>query len=140
MSGTIEGEGPKVIDLNADGSKAEAPVITEAEAHRQQKIMQKQATIELADYKKRLRASNEIKQLQVDEMRLGVEYYKYRKEFRDLQPAMEELDALMEAEAKEEKARQKKEYDDYVAEQKKFQEEKEKKPSIIQPKTGKARK
>ena len=105
MSGKTEGEGPKIINLNPDGSKAEAsaPVMTEAEMIRQRKFAQKQASLELADYKKRIRASNEIKQLQVDEIRLGIEYYKYKVEFRELQPKMEELDALEAAEAKEAK-------------------------------------
>jgi hypothetical protein len=135
MSGKIEeGEGPKVIDLK------EAPVMTDAEIARQRKLQQKQAASELADYKKRIRASNELKQLQVDELRLNLEYYKYRKELKDLAPEMEEFEALMEAEQKEFQERQRKEYEEYISQQKKKEEEKEKKPEIIQPKIGKPRK
>ena len=138
MSNSNEGEGNKELNLSSATPPAQKPM-TEAERMRQQKIQQKQALAELADYKKRLRASNELKQMQTDELRLGVEYYKYKVEFRELKPKMDELDAIEEAEAAEEKARQKKEYDAYIEKQKELEKKKEEKPDIIVPKTGKPR-
>ncbi len=131
MSSSNEGEGGKLI--------APKPM-TEAEQIRKQKIGRKQAEVELADYKKRLRSSNELKQMQVDELRLGIDYYNYKVEFKKLKPKMDELDAIEEAEAKKEQEKQKKEYDAYMATQIKLEEERktkekeEKKPLII--KTG----
>lgn len=141
MSRSNEGEGGKLIAGNFDSSAAPAEKpLTEAQRMQKQKVKQKQTMTELADYKKRLRSSNELKQMQVDELKLGIDYYKYKVEFKKLKPKMDELDAIEEAEAKKEQERQKKEYDAYMAtqikleEERKAKEEEEKKPLII--KTG----
>lgn len=131
MSQSNEEEGGKLIAGNFDNSKApSSKPLTEAQRIQKQKVKQKQAMVELADYKKRLRSSNELKAMQVEELKLGIDYYNYKVEFKKLKPKMDELDAIEEAEAKEEQARQKKEYDDYIEKQTKL--EKEKKPLIIQ--------
>lgn len=143
MSNSNEGEGPKVIDLNLDSSKPPAPKpLTEAEQLRREKIQRKQAEAELADYKKRMRSSNEMKQLQVEELELAVKYYHAKVAFRELQPKMDELDAKEEAERLELQKKQKEEYEAYIKKQKELEEAKEKeesKPDIIIPKTGKPR-
>lgn len=120
-----------------DSSKpaAERPM-TEAEMIKNQKIMQKQAATELADYKKRLRTSNEVKELQVAELELGIRYYKAKVEFRELRPKMEELDALEAAEAAELKKKRDEDYKEFLKNQ---EAEKEKKPTIITTGGGKAR-
>jgi len=101
--------------------------LTEAQQLRQEKINRKQAADDLADYMKRLRKSNEMKTLQVEELKIGIEYYNAKMEFRKLKPKMDELDAVEEAEAKEQQKVQREAYEAQLKEQ-----EKEKKPSIIQ--------
>ena len=123
-------EVPKVITTNPDVHNAEIlmnPPMTDAQMARQQKIKMKQASDELSDYIKRLRKSNEMKTLQVEELRLGIEYFQYKTEFRELKPKMDALDAREEAEAKEQQKLQKEAYEAHLKEQ-----EKEKKPLIIQ--------
>jgi hypothetical protein len=109
------------------------PPMTKAQQERQEKINRKQAADDLADYVKRLRKSNEMKTLQVEELNLGIEYYKAKMEFRKLKPKMDELDAIEEAEAKEQQKAQKEAYEAHLKEQE------ENKPKIVIPKTGKAR-
>ena len=144
MSTDKKEEGPKIINMGVDGKAEQAPSpapMTQAEQLRQQKARQKQAAVDLADYKKRIRASNEVKELQVQELELGIRFYKAKVEFRELAPKMEELDALEQAEAKEEQEKRKKQYEDYLEAQKKKEEEKEEeKPKIVVPKVGKPRK
>ena len=134
MSKEKEEEG-KLIAGNFDSSIP--PVgkpMTEAEQMRQQKIQRKRAEVELADYKKRLRSSNELKEMQTHELELGIAYFNAKVEFRALKPKMDELDALEDAENKEAKKKQREEYEVYMKEQeeKKAKKEKEKKPLIIQ--------
>jgi hypothetical protein len=124
-------------NLNILSGKPPARPMSEAEQMRQQKIQRKQAEVELADYKKRLRSSNELKEMQTHELQLGVAYFNAKIEFRALKPKMDELDALEEAENKEAKKKQREEYEAYMKEQ---EEKKEKKKSeIILPKVGKPR-
>lgn len=142
MSNSNEGEGPRVINLDSSSNPPQKQM-SEAEVMREQKRIQKQVAVELADYKKRLAASNEVKRLQVEELELANRYYHAKVEFRSLQPKMEELDAIEEAEAKEEKERQKKEYEAYFKKQNELEQAKKKeesKPDIIIPKIGKSRK
>ena len=67
--------------------------LTEAQQAQQAKLQRKRAAEELVDYKKRIRSSNELKKLQVEELELNIAYYKNKKEWMDLAPAMEELEA-----------------------------------------------
>lgn len=120
--------------LNLSSSQPPAPVpLTQAQQERQEKINRKQAADDLADYMKRLRKSNEMKTLQVEELRLGIAYYNAKMEFRNLKPKMDELDAREEAEEKERQKVQREAYEAHL------KEEEEKKPEIVIPKVGKPR-
>ena len=125
--------------------KEEAPIFTKAqhqEQLRQQQEQRKQMEREFADYKKRLTKGNELKRLQVDEIVLNIQYHKAKKEYMELAPEIEKLEAE-EAKllAKENEKREKamKEMKEKMEKQKK-KDEKEKAPLIIVPKTGTARK
>ena len=108
----------------------------EQERIRNENIMRKRAADELANYKKRIRSSNELKELQVHELELNIAYYKNKKEWMDLTPKMEELEV-------QEKAIQQKAMEDrkkeYEAQQKALEDEKNEKSKIVVPKVGKAR-
>ena len=116
-------------DISSIGIPEPKP-LTEAEKARKEKITRKNAEVELLDYIKRIRKSNEIKQLQVDELRLGVDYYNAKVAFREIQPKIEELEAKEQAEQQQ----RREEYNEFLKKQ-----EEEKKPKIVIPKTGKAR-
>ncbi len=142
MSNSTEGEGKQDVSSikSFDSSKAPAQKpMTEAQRMQQEKIKRKQAEVELADYMKRLRKSNDVKQMQTDEMRLGVEYYEWKVKFRELRPKMDELDVIEAAERKEQEAEHKKTQEDFMKLQEKLaqkrKDEKEK-PDIVIPKTG----
>lgn len=113
------------------GAKKEKKELTEQEIVQLRKAQQKNAAMELANYKKRLRESVEISELQVKELRYKIEYYELKSKWLDLQPNIETLE---QQEAK------------FIAEQQKKQEEAqnksqqaEKKPNIVLPKQGKPR-
>lgn len=112
----------------------------EAERQKMEKEMRKRAAMELADYKKRLRESNEVKSLQVEELKLNIDFYTYKKQWMEVQPEMEALEARERAMIAEEKEKQHKELEakQKEAEKKRIEAEK-KKPEIIVPKTGKPR-
>jgi hypothetical protein len=74
----------------------------------QQKAMEKNAALELAAYKKRLRESVELKRLQVEELELNIAYFAANKEWKKLQPEVEAIEA-------EERAKMQKEREEYEA-------------------------
>lgn len=119
------------------------PVITkaqEAERIRQEKMMRKQAEMELNDYKKRLRAGNELKRLQVEELELNILYYHNKKEWLDLGPALEVLEKRERKIIADEREKEKKEREEFAKKMKEAkQKEEEEKPKIVVPKMGKAR-
>ena len=96
------------------------------------------ATKELAYYKKRVSDANSLKSIQVEELELNIRYYKAKKEWFDLLPKVEELDAL-------EQAMQQKQEAERAAHQetmKKAAEEEpvtNEQPEIVVPKVGKPR-
>ena len=96
---------------------SQPPPLTEAQQVRQDKINRKQAADDLADYVKRLRKSNEMKTLQVEELRLGIEYFQFKTQFRELKPKMDELDALEEAENQEREKARREAYEAHIKEQ-----------------------
>lgn len=74
------------------------------------KRMQKEAAMQLADYKRRLRESVEMKRLQVEELELNIRYHHVRQEHKKLQVLIQEEEAreraeLMQKQATEEKKR-----------------------------------
>jgi len=88
-------------------SKAEINTLQRAKA-----AQQKAAITELADYKKRVRSSNELKQLQVTELLLNIQYYKNKKEWMDLAPEMQKLEEREQKLVAEEKERMQREADE----------------------------
>jgi len=72
--------------------------MTPSEQIAAEKRMQKEASMQLSAYKKRLKESVELKQLQVEELELNIRYYNAKKMWLDLQPKVEELDARERAE------------------------------------------
>lgn len=83
----------KVVAVNKVDTKKVLPELTEAQQAQQARVMRKRAADELVDYKKRIRLSNELKKLQVEELQLNIAYYNNKKEWMDLSPAMEALEA-----------------------------------------------
>lgn len=88
-------------DLKANGVIGEAKhVPTKEEVKRRAK----QAAIELADYKRRLRESVELKRLQVEEIELNIRYHEAREQYKtimDIVAKEEEEEARLEAEQAE---------------------------------------
>jgi hypothetical protein len=119
----------------------EKPVMpTKAEIEEQkrtQAIIRKRAIQELADYKKRLRESNELKELQVKEFELNIAYFKNKKEWMDLGPELEALEAREQAIIAEQR---KKKQMQLMEAEKNQREAKADTPKIILPKVGKPRK
>ena len=143
MSTDKKEEGTQVNEMpdvkKAEPTKAEKVELQkqENERRRHDDAMRKNAIKELADYKKRLRSSNELKELQVQELKLNIAYYENKKLWMDLGPKMEELEAKEKAMQAEQMERRKKEYEDSQAALKVTGDDK---PTIILPKVGKARK
>ena len=118
----ITEEGEKNMLLGAKNEKKE---LTEQEMIQLRKAQQKNAAMELANYKKRLRESVEISELQVQELKYKIEYYQLKEQWFDLQGDIVKLE---EKEAK------------LIAEQQQIQAAKsQNKPNIILPKQGKSR-
>lgn len=61
------------------------------------KRMRKQAAVELAEYKKRLRESVELKRLQVEELELNIKFFELRGKHRQVEAAMAEEEAMEKA-------------------------------------------
>jgi len=143
MSKSEEGVGKLRVDtkdvVKADPKHVIQPAAsaqkTEAEQMREHKIRMKQASDELADYMKRIRKSNEMKRLQVEELELAVDYYNAKVAYNEVKPHIDELEALEQARAEEERKKQKEAYEAMLKEK-----EKDKKPEIIVPKVGTPRK
>jgi len=68
------------------------------EQNKRNALMQKQAALDLAAYKKRLRESVELKRLQVEELELNIHYFEVNKAWEDLQPEVEAYEAQKKAE------------------------------------------
>jgi len=62
------------------------------------KRMRKQAAMDLADYKKRLRESVELKRLQVEEIELNIRFYHVRQEHKKVAVLIQEEEAKEQAE------------------------------------------
>lgn len=118
------------------------PNLTKAQQqamHREAELQRKNEARNRAEYRKELISNNELKAEQVKEIELNIAYYKAKKEWFDLIPEIEALEA-------KEKALMQKEKEEYQAKvkaqmelQKKQQEEAEKKPDIVVLKVGKPR-
>jgi len=111
----------------------------EQERFRMQETMRKNAERDLADYRKRLRLSNELKTLQNEEIELNISHYKLKESWlNDYYPKMEALEKkekeIMEAEDKKNREEAKKQAEE--AEKRKKDAEK---PDIVVSKMGKAR-
>jgi len=103
---------------------------------RRQKQQEKDAAVQLTNYKKRLRESILLKREQVEEFELNIKYFKVQKEWIELQPEIQKYEAEQQAkEAKENELRE---------QMQKSQEEqansKDATPKIVVAKTGKPRK
>ena len=118
----------EVVDVE---NVKQPPALTDAQMAQQVKVQRKRAADELTDYKKRVRSSNELKELQVRELELNIAYYKNKKEWMDLAPAMEELEA--EEQAIRDKAQKERE------EAMKALKKKDAKPKIVSVGGGKPR-
>lgn len=70
------------------------------------KRARKQAAMELADYKKRIKESVELKRLQVEELELNVRFYYASKEYEQVEQKIMEEEAKRKAE-KQQKAKSK---------------------------------
>ena len=125
--------------------EAKAPIFTKAQHNeqlRKQAEQRKQMETELANYKKRLQKGNELKAMQLQEIQLNIDYYKAKKEYMDLGPEIEELEAKEKALIAEDQKRQKKAMEEMKEKMEKDQKEQEKeknKVDIIIPKVGKPR-
>ena len=109
------------------------------EQEKQERAMRKRAADELVDYKKRIRSSNEVKRLQVEELELNIAYYKNKKEWMDLAPAMEELEAKEKAIQEEVQAQRRKEFEEQQKALKKTGDDKPDTPKLISVGGGKPR-
>lgn len=68
------------------------------------KRMQKEAAMQLADYKRRIRESVELKRLQVEELELNIKYYHVRQEHKKIQLLIQEEEARERAEMMQKRA------------------------------------
>jgi hypothetical protein len=115
--------------------------LTQAEINKRQReeaATRKAAATELADYKKRLRASNDLKREQCEEIELNIRFYHAKKQWLEMQDKIEELEAKEQALIAEEKKKQK-EFMEELKKKAEAKEKEEKAPDIIVPKTGKPR-
>lgn len=116
-------------EINVDSTKMpEQPPLTEQQKLARQKQIQKEAAVQLANYKKRLEEGVKLKRLQVEELELNIKYFEAKVAWKALQPEIEELEAQEQAEMKklEESQRQSMKL--------------KSKPDITTVKTGKPRK
>lgn len=58
------------------------------------KRMRKQAAMDLAEYKRRLRESVELKRLQTEELELNIKFYHLRQEYKKVEGLMHQEEAL----------------------------------------------
>lgn len=88
--------------LKTEGEGSQKPITQE-----QLKYMRKQAAMELAEYRKRLRESVELKELQTRELELNIKYYHLRQEHKKIQVLIQEEEAkeIAEAQARQEAAK-----------------------------------
>lgn len=70
------------------------------------KRMRKDTAIQLADYKKRLKESVELKRLQVEELELNIKFYHVSKEYQSIELLMMEEQAKEAAERQEKMRKQ----------------------------------
>ena len=124
MSGGEEVKGPKTIEM------------TPQQKEKAMKDAQKRQAMELAAYKKRLKESNELKSDQVKELELNIRYYEVKKQWMDLQPEVEALDAREQALIQKAREEQKAAMEARAAAEKG---EATKKPEILIPEVGKPR-
>ena len=113
--------------------KEEGKMPTGEPTEAQKKQMRKQQAAEFSEYKKRLRENVEMKRLQNEELVLNIQMYKNRKEFRDLQPKIQELEALEQADL----LKAQEEYRKAMEEKVKGGTVEEDKPKIVTAKMGK---
>jgi len=126
------------------GAVAKEGALTKAQQQtmfRQQEMQRKAEARNRAEYKKELISNNELKQQQVTEIQLNILYYKAKKEWFELLPEIEALEAKEKALVQKEKEDQEKAW---KAQQKlmddAMQKEKEANtPKIIIPEVGKPR-
>ena len=97
-----------------------------------QKAFAKQQSVDRAAYKKGLREGNELKKLQVEELEYNVRYFHAKKEWMEVQPELEEIEAKEQAILQKQRSDREK----LINEQRKEAEKKaaEKKPEIVIPK------
>jgi hypothetical protein len=120
------------------GKTEEAPK-TEAQMQREANIQRKRAADELASYKKRIRESNELKRLQVEELQLNIAYHDNKKAWMDLAPSMLELEKReQEIQAEQQEARRK-EFEESQAALAEIGDDKPEESKIVIPKVGKPR-
>jgi hypothetical protein len=125
--------------------EAKAPIFTKAqhqEQMRKQAAQRKQMETELADYKKRLMKGNEMKRMQVEEIRLNIDYFKAKREYMELGPEIEKLEAKEQAQIAEDQAKHKKlmeEQEKKMKKEKEKQEKEKKKSDIVIATVGVAR-
>lgn len=103
--------------------KQEAKEISQAEREKQMRYFAKKAQQELNDYKKRLKASVELKRLQTEELELNIKYFELAKAWDDMQKDVQEYEAQKLAQEQQTRAEMEK-----------------KQSNIITPKIGKPRK
>jgi hypothetical protein len=87
----------KTVEMKPNKEPAKAPV--KPLTTEQVKRMRKEAAMELADYKRRLRESVELKKLQVEELELNIRYYHVSKEHEKIEALIQEEQAKKKAEA-----------------------------------------
>lgn len=99
----------KEVAMEVEGIVKEATPKTEKQIKQEQQeaakraaLLQKHVAQELADYKRRLRESVEMKRLQVEELKLNLEYFHYRKELQSVEKEMSEMEAKEKAQLKAE--------------------------------------
>jgi hypothetical protein len=97
-----------------------------------QKAFAKQESTRIAAYKKQLREGNDLKKLQVEELELNNRYFHAKKEWMEVQPELQEIEAREQAILQKERSDREK----LINEQRKEAEKKaaEKKPEIVIPK------
>jgi hypothetical protein len=102
--------------------------------------MQKQASVDLAAYKKRLTESVHLKRLQVEELELNVRYFEVNKEWKGMQPEIEEFEATERAERQKQQEEYQKMIDEAKAKEKAGEGGSMKTPeNIVVSKVGKPR-
>lgn len=104
-----------IIKLGKTEEAAKQPVLTEAQQQREAAIQRKRANDELASYKKRIRESNELKRLQVEELELNIAYHDNKKQWMDLAPSMLELEEREQKIQEEQQEARRKEFEETQA-------------------------